>query len=68
MLDALGYSYDVEQVPVKLATKNDSFKEELKVIVTAEPAFANLELAVEAPTGCDHGQCDYLYGTRGALK
>ena len=31
MLDTLGYSYDVEQVPVKLATKNDSFKEDLKV-------------------------------------
>jgi hypothetical protein len=45
----------VEQVPVKLATKNDSFKEELKVIVTAELAFANLELAVEAPTGMTMG-------------
>lgn len=55
MLDALGYSYDVEQVPVKLGTKNDSFKEELKVFVTAEPAFANLELAVEAPTGMTMG-------------
>ncbi|MCH1406635.1 MAG: family 20 glycosylhydrolase, partial [Schleiferiaceae bacterium] len=32
LLDALGYGYDVEQVPVKLGTKNDSFKEELKVI------------------------------------
>ena len=55
MLDALGYSYDVEQVPVKLATKNDSFEEDLKVAVTTEPAFANLELAVEAPTGMTMG-------------
>ena len=55
MLDTLGYSYDVEQVPVKLATKNDSFKEDLKVAVTTEPAFANLELAVEAPTGMTMG-------------
>ena len=55
LLDALGYGYDVEQVPVKLGTKNDSFKEELKVVVTADPAFANLELAVEAPTGTTMG-------------
>ncbi len=55
LLDVLGYGYDVEQVPVKLGTKNESFKEELKVIVTAEPAFANLQLAVEATTGITMG-------------
>ncbi len=51
MLDALGYKYDVEQVPVKLSTKNDSFIEELKVVATIEPAFENLDLEIEAPTG-----------------
>jgi hexosaminidase len=67
MLDALGYSYDVEQVPVKLATKNDSFKEELKVVVTAKPAFANLELAVEAPTGMTAGSAT-TFTTRGVHR
>ena len=51
MLDALGYKYDVEQVPVKLSTKNDSFIEELKVVATIEPAFENLDLEIDAPTG-----------------
>ena len=55
MLDALGYHYDVEQVPVKLGTKNDSFKEKLAVVARVEPAFANLELAVAAPTGVTVG-------------
>ena len=51
VLDTLGYKYDVEQVPVKLSTKNDSFKEELKVVATIESAFENLDLEIGAPTG-----------------
>ena len=41
MLDALGYSYDVEQVPVALSSSNESYNGKLELRATATPAFPN---------------------------
>jgi len=44
MLDALGYRYDVEQVPVEVDAENQSKNDELKVKVSVLPTFPGLEL------------------------
>ena len=51
MLDALGYSYDVEQVPVALSSSNESYNGKLELRATATPAFPNLQLELRSSTG-----------------
>ena len=51
LLEALGYQYDVEEVPVTLKSSNESFNEKLEVRAIATPAFANLDLSLSASTG-----------------
>ena len=51
MLDVLGYSYDVEQVPVILSSSNESYNGKLELRATATPAFPNLQLELSSPSG-----------------
>ena len=51
MLDALGYSYDVEQVPVELSSSNESYNGKLEFRASATPAFPNLQLELRSSTG-----------------
>ena len=51
MLDALGYRYDVEQVPVVLSSSNESYNGKLELRATATPAFPNLQLELRSSSG-----------------
>jgi hexosaminidase len=51
LLEAMGYSYDLEQVPVDLQSYNESSEDEIELHVIANPAFENLELDVQSSTG-----------------
>ena len=55
LLDALGYSYDVEQIPVDLQTSNKSTDNKIAFHALANPAFENLELNVQSSTGAVQG-------------
>lgn len=55
LLDALGYSYDVEQIPVDLQTSNESTENKIEIHALANPAFENLELNVQSSTGAVQG-------------
>ncbi|MEY2964004.1 MAG: hypothetical protein RL754_1265 [Bacteroidota bacterium] len=53
LLTALGYSYDVEQVPVKVATENLSRSRTPKLVTTVEPAVWDMDVELVAPTVWD---------------